>query len=178
MKWLIHSIDRISTASGAAAALLLCLGLAMTVAEIVLRTFFDRTLYITDEYLGYLMCGITFLALSYTLKEKGHIRMTLLFGLVKGRARILLDGLCCLVGLVFAAAVTWFCTLFCWDSFVTGSQSMQISATYLAVPQFFMVLGALALTMQFVGELLKAVLAFSGDTEGLAVLDESRELGR
>lgn len=49
---------------------MLCVALVMICAEIVLRSVFDRTLYITDEYSGYLMCGLTFCALAYTLREK------------------------------------------------------------------------------------------------------------
>ena len=70
MKLLIRSIDRIAALIGALAGIMLCVALVMICAEIVLRSVFDRTLYITDEYMGYRMCGLTFCALAYTLREK------------------------------------------------------------------------------------------------------------
>ena len=86
--------------------------------------------------------GLTFLALGYTLKEKGHIRMTFLHTVLRGKKRLLLEALCLLTGLVFTLLMTWTTSLFFWDSVVFGSRSMQISETYLAIPQFFLPLGS------------------------------------
>lgn len=178
MKQLIRTIDGLSGLMGGLAGIMLCIGLVLTCGEILLRTAFDRTLYITDEYSGYLMCGLTFCALSYTLKEKGHIRMTLIHGLIKDRKRDYLDTICFLVGGIFSA----FLTLYTWDLFrdsvATGSQSMQISATYLAIPQFFMPFGAGVLTLQFFSEFLKSLLILRGDTAGLVLREEIKDLGR
>lgn len=178
MKRLIRAIDGLSGFIGGLAGVLLCIGLALTAAEILLRSAADRTLFITDEYLGYLMCGLTFCGLGYTLREKGHIRMTLIHGLVKGRARSWLDAVCLAVGLCFSAGVTVFTGQFFWDSMTTGSQSMQVSATYLAIPQAFMPLGALVLTLQFCSELLKSLLLIKGDADGLVLVEEVKDLGR
>lgn len=178
MKRIVRLIDTISAAAGGVAGVLLCLGLGLTAGEILLRSVFSRTLFITEEYSGYLMCGLTFCGLAYTLKERGHIRMTLVHGLVKGRSRVGLDACCLAVGLLFSAGVTLVTGQLFWDSAVTGSQSMQVSSTYLAIPQAFMPLGALVLTLQFLGELLKSVLILRGDAEGLDIRVEAGDLGR
>ena len=178
MKRLIKTMDGISTVAGALAAVLLVIALAINSIEIFIRTGIDRTLFITDEYSGYMMCGLTFLALAYTLKEKGHIRMTIVHSLVKDRARLHLDSLCYVVGALFSGFVTWHAGSLFWDSLATGSQSVQLSATYLAVPQFFMPLGAVILTQQFVSEFLKNRLILRGDTKGFEIRIESDDLGR
>ena len=107
MKRLIKTMDGISTVAGALAAVLLVIALAINSVEIFIRTGIDRTLFITDEYSGYLMCGLTFLALAYTLKEKGHIRMTIVHSLVKDRARLHIESLCYVIGELFSGFVTW-----------------------------------------------------------------------
>ncbi|MDD3993284.1 MAG: TRAP transporter small permease [Desulfobacteraceae bacterium] len=178
MKTLVRWIDRLSAAGGVLAAVMLCAGLVLIAAEIVTRSFFDYTLYITEEYAGYLMCGLTFCALAYTLRDKGHIRMTFLLKAVKGRPRIYLDLVCFVIGLAFCVVLTWFTGLFFWDSVVSRSQSMQISETYLAVPQFFMPLGALLMTLQFFGEILRAILLLQGGVDEAALREESDALGR
>ena len=178
MKRFIRSIDTLSGWIGGLAGVLLCLGLALVAAEIVLRTAFSRTLYVTDEYSGYLMCGLTFCGLAYTLRERGHIRMSLVHGIVKGRPRHLLDLICCLVGMIFALVLGWYTGHSFWDSLVTGAQSMQISATYLAIPQSFLPLGALMLALQFLAEGLKTLLVLRGETDGLVLLEEAKDLGR
>lgn len=178
MKRVVQWIDALSSLAGAVAGIMLCGGLALIVTEIVVRSFFDRTLFVTEEYSGYLMCGLTFCALGYTLRERGHIRMTFLLKAVKGRRKVWLDIVCFAVGLVFCAGLTFFTAKFFWDSVVTQSQSMQISETYLAVPQFFMPLGAGIMTLQFFGEILRSVAVLRGDKDGLTLYEESSGLGR
>ncbi|MFO8090722.1 MAG: TRAP transporter small permease [Desulfatiglandaceae bacterium] len=178
MKTLVRWIDRLSFGGGVLAGVMLCAGLALVVIEIVLRTGFSNTLFVTEEYSGYLMCGLTFCALAYTLRERGHIRMTFLLKAVQGRPRIYLDIICFSVGLIFFAGLTYFVTLFFWDSVVSRSRSMQISETYLAIPQFFMLLGAFLMTFQFFGEILRAVDLLKNGTDESAAREESHALGR
>lgn len=178
MKTLVRWIDRLSAAGGVLAAVMLCVGLALIVAEIVARSFFDHTLYIAEEYAGYLMCGLTFCALAYTLRDKGHIRMTFLLKVVKGRARVYLDLGCFVIGLAFCTLLTWYTGLFFWDSVVNQSQSMRISETYLAIPQFFMPLGASLMTLQFFGEILRAIVLLQSGVDEAALREESDALGR
>jgi TRAP-type C4-dicarboxylate transport system permease small subunit len=178
MQRMVKWIDTLAGVGGALAGVMLCAGLALIAAEIVLRSFFSHTLFITEEYAGYLMCGLTFCALGYTLRDKGHIRMTFLLKVVRGRPRIYLDLTCFVVGLAFCALLTWYTGAFFLDSVVSRSQSMQISETYLAIPQFFMPLGALIMTLQFLGEILRTLLLLKEDPEGIALRQESSELGR
>jgi TRAP-type C4-dicarboxylate transport system permease small subunit len=178
MKRFVRTIDGIAAVSGGLAGVMLCIGLAMAFIEIILRSAFSSTLYITEEYSGYLMCGLTFCGLGYTLREKGHIRMTFLHRIVIGKSRWYLDMVCYAAGCIFCAAITGFSGEFFWDSVVTRSQSMQLSETYLAIPQFFMPFGALIMTLQFLSEFLKTFLELKGDTGGLAIREEAEDLGR
>lgn len=178
MKKLVRQLDRLSAVGGALSGVMLCLGLVLFLMEIVVRTVFRRTLYITEEYSGYLMCALTFCALAYTLSERGHIRMTFLHEVVKGRSRVWLDLACCAVGLVFCSALTFFTGRAFLDSVATQSRSMQISETYLAIPQFFMPLGALLITLQFLGEIIRCVFILRRDTDGLPLKEEIEGLGR
>lgn len=177
MEKFIRLCDRLAQACGITAGIMMLVGLALILIEIVLRTLFSATLYITEEYTGYLMVGITFLALSYTLREKGHIRMVFLHTILKGKARIALDIYAFAAGLALCAVVTATTTLFFWDSVVSQSRSMQISATYLAIPQFFMPLGAFLMTLQFAAELGRSIIRLRSENVGEQEV-ESSALGR
>lgn len=169
--------DGFSKAFGIMAGIMLLIGAALTLTEIILRTFFSKTTYISEEYTGYLMVAITFFALSFTLKEKGHIRMTFLHSVVKGKARILLDIYVFIVGFVICAVITYTTAQFFWDSVVSQSRSMHVSATYLAVPQFFMPLGCFMMSVQFLAEIIRSILHLRlGTVEDHEV--ESSILGR
>lgn len=178
MKKIINFIDNLSGISGWAAGIMTAVAMMLIAGEVVYRTGFSKTLYVTDEYCGYLMTMVTFCGLAYTLRERGHIRMMMLPHFLKGRRRIIFDMGCFVVGFVFCLAFTWFTFVFFWDSVVNESRSMHISETYLAIPQFFMPFGSLLMTLQFLAEFLKGIARLKGDTQGLRILEEAEDLGR
>ncbi len=178
MKKIINAIDNLSVIGGWFAGILMVIAFLMAIAEIAIRGFFGGTLYIADEYSGYLMAVITFIGLSYTLRERGHIRMMFLIHVLKGRSKTIYDMICLAAGFMFCLAFTWFTCDFFWDSVVNKSQSMQLSETYLAIPQAFLPLGASLLALQFLAEFLKGWEVLRNDTEGLHIVEEADELGR
>ena len=84
---------------------------------------------------------------------------------------------CFVVGFFFCVGSRSFTWEFFWDSVVSESQSMQISETYLAIPQAFLPVGSLLLTLQFAAEFLKGFALLRRDTEGLRILEEADDLG-
>jgi TRAP-type C4-dicarboxylate transport system permease small subunit len=178
VKAVIRAVNAFSGFGGWLAVIMICLALGLALSEILSRSLFNKTLYITEEYSGYLMCTLTFSSLAYTLRERGHIRMVFVLRMLSARGRHFLNLVCHSVGLLFGIGFTGFCFIFFWDSVVSGSQSMQVSETYLAVPQVFMPLGALMLTLQFLGEIFKDILVIRGDTAGLTLTEEADDLGR
>ena len=178
MKTWIRWIDRLSGWGGALCGTILCISLILLLTEIVIRSAFSKTLFITDEYSGYLMSALTFMGLSYTLREKGHIRVTLLQGILSEKNKIYLDIICLFIGFLTFCFIACQCALFFWDSVATRSQSMQISETYLAIPQVFMPVGSFLLSFQFLSEAAKCLLILRGETDGISFQQESRDLGR
>ncbi len=177
MEVFVRLCDRLSVACGVASGFLMVVSTVLVLVEIVIRTAFSKTLYITEEYSGYLMAAMTFLALAYTLKEKSHIRMTFLHTIAKGKAKVWVDLFAFSVGFAFCAMLTYTCADYFWDSVITNSRSMQISQTYVAIPQFFMPFGTLVMTLQFAAEVIRSILLLRsghvGDVEA-----ESTLLGR
>lgn len=178
MKKLINAIDRASGFSGGVAAVIIVAALFIATAEIVTRSVFGKTIYIADEYAGYLMAMLTFMGLAYTLRERGHIRVMVILHFLRGKRRIIYTMICTLIGFLFCAGLTYHAFVFFWDSVVNKTQSMQITETYLAIPQAFLPLGSLLFSLQFLSEFLKGFAMLKDDTEGLKILEETDELGR
>jgi len=173
LKLTIKLIDRLGSLSGLISGVMLLAALIMVLIEVVMRSVFHGTLYVTDEYCGYVMVGITFLSLAYCLKEKGHIRMTFLQRILKGRGLALLEIAALTVGMVLMAIVTWKTFWFFWEAVEYRSQSMQVSNTYLAIPKAMMPLGCGMFAIQFFGEILKCVESLkNGDYSALIKKDE------
>ncbi len=155
----IRFCDGLSRAGGILSGILIVGALLLILGEILVRTLFHGTLYITEEYSGYLMAALTFFALSFTLKEKAHIRMVFLFSVLKGKPKKILEIYAYLLGALFSAVLTGTTFLFFWDSVVNQSRSMQISETYLAIPQAVLPLGSALLFLQFCAEAVRALLS-------------------
>ena len=177
MESFVRLCDRLSVACGVASGFLMVVSTVLVLVEIVIRTAFSKTLYITEEDSGYLMAAMTFLTLAYTLKEKSHIRMTFLHTIAKGKAKVWVDIFAFSVGFAFCAMLTYTCADYFWDSVVTNSRSMQISQTYVAIPQFFMPFGTLVMTLQFAAEVIRSILLLRSGRVG-DVEAESTLLGR
>ncbi|MFQ3621742.1 MAG: TRAP transporter small permease [Spirochaetales bacterium] len=176
IKRFVQFCDFLSRAGGILSGILTVVALILIVAEIGVRTFFHGTLYITEEYSGYLMAAITFFGLSFTLKEKAHIRMMFLFSVLKGNRRRILEVYTYLVGVVFTGILSWTTFQFFWDSVVNKSRSMQLSETYLAIPQAVLPLGSALLCLQFLAEAVRTWVAPAEDNPAGKV--ESASLGR
>ncbi|MEI3606301.1 TRAP transporter small permease [Pseudogracilibacillus sp. SE30717A] len=161
MALIIRIIDKISNAFGTIAGITMVLGVVLVLTEVIVRSAFNSTIYITQEYTAYFMVAITFFGLAYTLKEKGHIRLTFLHKIVKsGKGRTFLDIYAFTLGLVIFAIITFATVDFFLGTYASGTRSMQITKTYLAIPQFAMPLGSFIVSLQFFAEILKSIVKF------------------
>jgi TRAP-type C4-dicarboxylate transport system permease small subunit len=108
----------------------------------------------TDAYAGYLMAAAGFLALAHTLKRGEHIRVTLLIGTLRGRARHALEVWCLVAASALAGLLAFYSARLAWQSRVLNDVSTASDATPLWLPQLAMAFGTLVLLVAFVDELV------------------------
>jgi len=89
MKKFIKFVDTLSWLGGYTSGIMMIVGFVLVIIEILVRGLFVKTLYITEEYTGYLMAGVTYLALAFTLRDGAHIRMTFIFEVLSERKKLL-----------------------------------------------------------------------------------------
>jgi len=142
--------------AGFVAGMMIVLGMILIVIEILLRKLFNSTLYISDEYSAYLNVAIAFMSFSYALKEDAHVRVKIIDPLLKSdNSKYLLETICYIVAFIFSICMFYFCSKLFWDSLISHNRSMQVSRTYLAIPQFFMLMGTLLLSLSGVNGIIK-----------------------
>jgi len=128
------------------------------------------------EFAGFLMVGVTFLALANTLKRGVHIRVTVVLGFLPARIR---RGLNIVVGTAAAALfafVAWHAVLLAVDSFEVGSVSYGIVPVPLWMPQSIMALGLIVFAVALMDEVWETVREGKPEFErhSSSVLDEGR----
>ncbi|HEY4663691.1 MAG TPA: TRAP transporter small permease subunit [Comamonas sp.] len=124
----------------------------------VLLTIFSRAFGFsapgTDAYAGYAMAGAGFMALASTLKAGEHIRVTLILGMLKGKALKSLEVVALLIATTLAGFLAFYACRLVMQSWQIDDISVGIDATPLWIPQVFMALGTVVFFIAFCDELV------------------------
>ncbi len=130
----------------------------IAIAVLILLSIVTRMLGIylpgLSDYAGYAMASASFLALGYTFGAGGHIRVSLVLGKLKGRARRGLELWCLAVGAALSGYLAWFSVKMVWISMELGDVSEGPDATPLWIPQLGMAVGTVILMIALVDRLV------------------------
>ncbi|RKF12991.1 TRAP transporter small permease [Roseovarius spongiae] len=126
--------------------------------EIILRSFFSTSTFSMDEFVGYAVGAMTFLALADTFRHRKHIRVSILTGYLQGtRAALAVELIC--IALTFG--VTLFLARFIWRTLARDFSRGSVSPTLMEVPLWWMdavIFVGLALFMvQLVASAIQAI---------------------
>ena len=146
-------LNAIYASTAALSALSMCGLLCMVLLSILSRQFHVHVPG-TDAYAGYLMAGAGFLALAHTLKRGEHIRVTLVLGLFKGRARQGMEIFSLVLASLLAGLFAFYSCRLVWQSIEFHDISTGNDATPLWIPQLVMALGTVIFALAFVDELI------------------------
>ncbi|MEC9491618.1 TRAP transporter small permease subunit [Flexistipes sp.] len=133
--------------------------------EVLLRSVFDTTTHISTEYSTYFFIALVSLGLAYTMKENGHIRITLLTGRLKGKAKMIQEIFTTVLALIISLFLLYFSVLMTYETYSLGMQADTVSETPLYISQLAIPVGVLLLTFQLIGRILRIIYDFrSTDT--------------
>jgi len=135
------SIDKISLYAGDLAGLsILFMTLAIT-ADTVLRYIFNAPTMWIFEISTYLLVVITFMAIAYTQRERGHIKVDFLLKKLPRKLQVWLDVFASILFLLFAIILFYLNGDFFLHSFTFRTTSATIMDFLLWPAQVFMPLG-------------------------------------
>lgn len=111
------------------------------------------------DFAGFALATASFMALAYTLRMGGHIRVNLLIQRLGPRPSWGLELLTLLLGAGFAGYATYYAASLMWESWHYGDMSTGIVAVPLWIPQSSMVVGLGLLAIAFVDTFLQSLAA-------------------
>lgn len=171
-------LDQIYHGAGVAAGICIVSMTLLILAQIVGR-WFGIVIPSTEDFSGFLLAAASFLALAYTLRSGGHIRVTLVIGHIHGPVRHFLEGLILLLALLLAGYATWSCGYLVYESWLFEELSQGYIPVPLWIPQLPMALGLLILCIALLDELVTLLRgnepAYLGHDEGAAVTPAGSE---
>jgi TRAP-type C4-dicarboxylate transport system permease small subunit len=157
-----RALDALYRVSGVVAAACLALIACLVLAQIVGRLA-GVLVPGADDLAGYALVATSFLALAYTLKGGGHIRVALLLRRLPPKPRRLAELGALALGTAITLYFTWFAIELAWLSWRFGDMSQGVLPIPLWLPQSVMAAGLIILAVALLDEL---VLVLKGEYAG------------
>ena len=158
-------IERVSDWSVRISAAILGLMTLLILLEILLWNTVEKTTLIADEYSAYGLATIIFLGAGYCLKERGHIRITLVLGFLPHRTSRIITCIASALTTLFMGYLWWYLLRMVQATVRYQSTSGTLTNTPLWIPQTMMLVGAGVFLLQLIGTTLKTYLAIDSGEE-------------
>jgi len=137
----------------------------LILVEILLWNTAKKTTLIADEYSAYGLALIIFLGAGHCLKERGHIRITLVLGLLPPRLARIITCLATALTTIFFGYLWWYLFKMVQSTLRYQTTSGTLTNTPLWIPQVMMLAGAACFFIQFVGTTLRTYQAIGSEEE-------------
>ena len=165
MNKIIQVIEGSSDWMARISGVMLALMTVLILVEIFLWNVFEKTTLIADEYSAYGLAAIIFLGAGFCLKEKGHIRITLVLGFLPEKAARVITFCATVITSLFMAYIWWYLFKMVQATIRYQSTSGTLTNTPLWIPQTVMLVGAAFFFIQLVGTTLRTYQAISTGEE-------------
>jgi TRAP-type C4-dicarboxylate transport system permease small subunit len=142
-------VNRVANGAAALAGVAVVAILVLVCAEVVLRQF-NVSLLVVDEICGYLNAGAVFLALAYTLRDGGFIRVELVYDRIKGGLKQAVRWLIVLTGTLYVGVLLYFTIVHVYYLYYKDVRAVSVIETPEWIPQTAAVVGLSVLLLQLV----------------------------
>ncbi|MFK8075471.1 MAG: TRAP transporter small permease [Granulosicoccus sp.] len=160
------ALDKLYISSGAIASLLIagiCLLVCTQVFFNLITRFGGQSVNLSipsyGDFAGYMLAASSFLALAYTLTQGGHIRVNLVLTRLPVGARWYAEILSTSVCAIVSGYVTFYMGKLCRESYEFGDLSPGIVAVPIWIPQSFVLVGMIILTVALFDCLLRILIS-------------------
>lgn len=165
MNRLVKFSDELSDWMATVSAVILGLMTLLILVEIFLWNLFEKTTLIADEYSAYGLAAIIFMGAGYCLREKGHIRITLVLGFLPGLAARITTFISASITTIFMGYLWWYLFKMVQSAIRYESTSGTLTHTPLWIPQTVMLVGAGCFFIQLLATSVKTFAAIKTKEE-------------
>ena len=158
-RWLDSTCDFMTIISG----IIALLAVLLVSAEVVTRYGGVGRLALANEYSGYALVFIVFIAAATAVRTGTFVRLTFVTRLLPRRVQGILTILSYILGFIVMGFFLWqSCGLFL-QSLRLGTTSVYVTYTPLAIPQSFIIVGLVLLELMLIRLAVKAGLDFMAE---------------
>lgn len=180
-------LDRLYRWSGILAAAFIAAICLLVFAQVLLNLI-DRIAKMTTgsaiglaipsyaDFTGFFLAASSFLALAYTLREGGHIRVSLFIQNAGPRTRHFIELWCLALALGASAYFTWYAAHLVYESVKFNDLSAGMIAVPIWIPQSAMLAGLVIMTIALIDEFIEVLKgeepSYAGKGENLLENDD------
>jgi TRAP-type C4-dicarboxylate transport system permease small subunit len=159
MNALVRIIESLSDWMVRISGIMLGMMTLLILVEIFLWNAFKKTTLIADEYCAYGLAAIIFMGAGYCLKEKGHIRITLVLGFLPEKLSRVITFVATGITTIFMGYLWWYLFKMVSATFRYDSTSGTLTNTPLWIPQTMMLIGAACFFVQLFATTIRTCYA-------------------
>ncbi len=160
MEKILRWIDTCSVFGGYLSAFFMVLIVILISVEIFLRTFFNFSTLIADEYSAYFFVVVVMMGLALTLKDGAHIRITLVTSRLGKTGEKICDLFAMSVAIILCAYALYHSTFMIWDTYQLEMTADTISETPIYIPQIVIPVGFFLLEIQLLAGFIRRLLSY------------------
>ena len=147
----MNAIDKALRGGALAAAVVagiaLLVMMVLITLEVIQRNLLGRSFLFVEEYSGYMVLVVLAFGVPLALMDNALLRVDLLIDMLKGSQRNRLQVVYDLASLLFCLVGAYHFTVFAYKSYVRGSFAPSPMMTPLYIPQSFIAIGFVALSI-------------------------------
>ncbi len=156
MEKVLKGIDRLNDGFAYLAAIILAIVVVLILLEILLWNVFQVSTIIADEYSAYGLAILVFFGAGYTLRNDGHIRITLVVNHVPVTIARLLKRLAPTISCFFMGYLIYYLYRMIAGTYRYETTSGTLTETPVWIPQTIMFIGAIAFFLQLIALTIRA----------------------
>jgi len=130
---------------------------ALILLEIFLRTFFKTSTLISDEYSAYFFVAVVMLGLSYTFKENGHIRITIILSRLSPKLEKIFDIWTSFIAFAISSFLFVYSLKMVVETYQLGMRADSIAETPIFIPQIVLPVGFFIFSLQILMRILRRI---------------------
>lgn len=160
---ILRVIQVLSLVGGIVAGACILLITGLILVEIFIRSSTGISILIAEEYSAYLLVVFGSMALAYTLRAEGHIRVNLILSRLSQGPKNIINLFCSAIGFLTFFIVSFHTWKLLYESWNINETSMHYSKTPLYLPQIPLFLGSCLMSLEFLYMLLNNFQNFLKD---------------
>ena len=133
--------------------------------NVIMRYIFRKPIHWTTEITSLTLVFITFLGAAYMVKERKHIKFTLIYERLHGSGKRIVDILNSLAGIIFSIVLAWESWKATKIAIMTNMRTPSLLATPYYIPYLVITVGAIMIALEFLVRIYRSLFLYEQGEE-------------